>query len=171
MEIFTESLEAKAVADPIIQAFHAHLVHARMAYLFTDRVMRKMGKTVLGKALKTGGILGHFSEADFVLIFSKPVWDGMADEKRRALVDHVLMHCAGTTDKVGGWTWTIHPHDLEEFNDIIRRHGLWRIDIEEFVRVADQHQGLLPFDRRIDVSDAVPATAPVSAAAGVAVGE
>ena len=31
---------------------------------------------------------------------------------------------------------SVKPHDLEEFSCIVRRHGLWREDIEDFVNAA-----------------------------------
>ena len=30
----------------------------------------------------------------------------------------------------------VKPHDLEEFSCIVRRHGLWRDDIQDFVEAA-----------------------------------
>lgn len=41
-------------------------------------------------------------------------------------------------DKDGNIRWRLVPHDLNEFTDIVRRHGLWNEDMKEMHKVMEQ---------------------------------
>jgi hypothetical protein len=47
-------------------------------------------------------------------------------------VDHELTHC--DVDEEG--KLSLRPHDLEEFNVIVRRYGLWRAEVQLFLEAA-----------------------------------
>jgi hypothetical protein len=59
-----------------------------------------------------------------------------------ALVDHELCHAWALADQdedndeADPVKLSLRPHDLEEFSCIVRRHGMWREDIEDFVESA-----------------------------------
>lgn len=47
-------------------------------------------------------------------------------------------------------SWSIREHDVEEFSDVIRRHGLWDTGIERFaeaVREADYQMNFEDYER------------------------
>ena len=69
----------------------------------------------------------------FVIEISEEVWDRLRSGGRKALVDHELSHCEIEINKDCRVNLAIVGHDVSEFEAIVRRHGLWREDLEEFV--------------------------------------
>ncbi len=122
--------EIKPVLKKLLELleFH-HLNSFRIKFLFAKKEMKKAGKIVLGKASK-------FAEKDklihpyhFLIILSLDFWDE-SPESREALLYHELCHC-GVTDE---FEPKMIPHDLEEFEAVVRRYGFWREDIRRFNR-------------------------------------
>lgn len=139
--------EAEELAQPIIEQHHRHLVNARVLFVFTDEAMKSNGRRVLAKASKVTGFARFLSEAtdeepdfvgnrrpaDFRILISKPYWDEMGEDKRIALLDHELCHLVRRDDK-----WALREHTVEEFAEIVERHGLWKSDLEAFGRTVQQ---------------------------------
>jgi hypothetical protein len=103
---------------------------------------------VLGKARKIGGLNAWLSEKTdepyFVIEVAYDLWLGMTTAQKRALVDHELSHCRIKYSKTTGEpSLYIAPHDLEEFNAIVERHGLWRDDVQKFLDAAHGQMNLL----------------------------
>lgn len=102
------------------------------------------GRLTLGKCKKASELDRELAPYDFVILLNKDFWQNphVSDAQRDALLDHELMHAAVALDEKGdpkrdeaGRTiYRIRKHDLEEFADIVARHGLYKRDIEEFVR-------------------------------------
>lgn len=137
--------EVARIASELIAEHHKHLAPIRIEYVLGEKVPESGGKEIWGRARKITG-LGAFFSADeqpenwseepdpfFVIEIAKPIWDKLEEPGRRALVDHELMHCGVNADK---GTLQILPHYIEEFPQIIRRHGLWRGDVEVFARAS-----------------------------------
>lgn len=147
--------EVKKVAEPLIKNYHSHLNGAEIVYLFQNKrdratgaavIPKSKGRPVLGMAklvtglnafLVSGATRTDGDEIDpfFVLLITKPAWDRMKAKQREALVDHELCHM-GVDDETG--KPTLLPHDLEEFNAVVRRHGIWQEDVEAFFKAAKQ---------------------------------
>lgn len=138
MAKFERSQEVKAIAEELILNHHEHLSAARIAYLFADRGSKKLGKVLVGKAAKASDLIAHFGQVDFVIIINRETWDALTLRQRDALVDHELCHCRMTKTKTGETRWWIRSHDVEEFAEIIERHGLWFPDLEKFVKAGQQ---------------------------------
>ncbi len=152
MSAYRDALEVRRVAEEIIPKWHPHLEDVEIRYVFRDEHATAKGKAVMGKARLVGGLNAWLAAADPDLALSEPerfyvmeiaedVWQTLDGDARSALVDHELCHMVldEGTEKL-----TIVGHDVEEFADIIRRHGLWKPDVEAFVKAG--MQGRLPFD-------------------------
>ena len=135
--------EVKAVADKLIPKYHQHLIDndVRVDYVFIDKTPKSKGREIWGRCRKVSG-LGAFlandqqgSDPFFVIEISEDVWDVLPSDKREALVDHELCH-AYAVPAEEETKLSVEPHDLEEFVCIVRRHGLWRDDVEAFVNAA-----------------------------------
>lgn len=140
---------AQAIADRLIGEHHEHLLGVRIEYVFRNKATKKGGRVVLGKARKLSGLNAWLAtDADerfvvpdsfFVIELAEDEWALLSDAQRVALVDHELSHCLAEVDDDGDFTLGTRGHDLEEFTDIVRRHGLWKQDVSDFVKVgADQ---------------------------------
>jgi len=151
MPEYSMAQEAKSIGDDLIPKYHDHLRNVRIEYVFNDAVIKTKGKDVLGRAKKKSG-LDAFLAADttndpepfFVIEISKPAWDLLDAKQKKALVDHELCHCLWDVDK----GIFMRTHDVEEFSEIIKRHGLWQPDVELFATIAAKHvkQINLPMD-------------------------
>lgn len=136
--------ELDVLGKEIVQKHHEHLREAEIAYLLTFRPMTSAGKTLAGKARKASGLIGYYSQSDFLIIVSFEFWQAATPSQRRALLDHEICHCSVEYDKDGGRHWTLKGHDIEEFTAIVDRHGLWHDGLKQFGQ-AVARQLELPF--------------------------
>lgn len=140
------------IAATLIGQHHTHLADVRIDYVFRSETAKSNGKAIWGKARKITGLNAFLATPEderpvdddidefFVIEIAEPVWAILSENERKALVDHELCHC--TTEQKGGeLKLKLRPHDLEEFVQIVRRHGLWRDDVENF---ANAVQMVLP---------------------------
>ena len=149
---YREAPEVKKIADELIEKYHRHLIDfdVRVDYAFVDKTPKSNGKEVWGTCRKISGINAYLSGAEsdyFLITISEPVWEVLPHEKKVALVDHELCHAWAEPDQKDDAEEgeiaseepvkkSLNPHDLEEFCCIVRRHGLWREDVEAFVKSA-----------------------------------
>lgn len=145
--------EVEDIAVRLIAAHHTHLLdngHVRVEYLFRSETQETNGKTVWGKARKVSSLNAFLAipkdeassdiaeapevEPFFVIEIAADVWRTISSKQRIALVDHELSHCrVRLTD--GTVKLAVAPHDIEAFESDVRRHGLWRKDIEHFAKI------------------------------------
>lgn len=145
--VYSPAPEVALVAGRLIADHHLHLAGQPIVYVFREPAARSRGKIVLGKARRVTGLNAFLvalaasdgaieddgDEIDhtfFVMEIARPQWDDAPTEARAALVDHELCHF-GVDDETG--QLSIRSHDLEEFNDVVRRHGVWRDDVAAFL--------------------------------------
>jgi hypothetical protein len=164
---FSPAPDVQEIAERYIEECHRHLIQCgvKMVYLFRDDVPVRLGKRVMGEAKKVTGLNAFFAaqpaeidyESDttiemkeeepfFCLLISKPIWDVLTLPQREALVDHELSHCWAEENDEGEVKLMMLAHDLGEFNAVVRRHGLWQEDVEQFLKAASRFQGELRFD-------------------------
>lgn len=138
--------EAERIAQGVIERWHAHLTGVAIAYI-TKSGTDKDGAQALnnakvprgGKALKLGSAasvsekyqLIAIKDYEFIIELNGQYWDRLELEQQEALIDHELCHCRKDADG-----FYIADHDLEEFRQIVRRHGFWKPDIQAFCEEA-----------------------------------
>lgn len=150
---FTLAPEVKKIADDLIQDYHQHLTNVRIEYLFLSEVPVNKGKEVWGRARKVTGLNAYLAsdkfedepQPFFVIEIAREVWNKLNDKARMALVDHELSHCEVDVDTGG---LMVVSHDVEEFSPVIVRHGLWRPDVESFVRAG---VGAMPQRQQVEL--------------------
>lgn len=60
-------------------------------------------------------------------------WYDLSDEQKAALIDHELCHMAVEFDEEKDEpTLYLREHDIEEFEEIVQRHGMWTSGLESF---------------------------------------
>lgn len=115
------------IAEQLIDQYHPWLRDARIGFVFRDKAQPSAGRLILAQAQKVTAKLQVYLEFDFLIWISKEDWEGkLTDTQREALIDHELCHCVKRLDND---TWAIRPHDVQEFWQIIERHGLWSSDL------------------------------------------
>lgn len=127
--------------------WHGELSEARIALAWRLALKPdKDGHLVLGKCVKISDLQKEMADWDFVIVLNKEVWNSIefTKEKRIALLDHELCHAAHAEDTTTGElkyderdrpVFRVRKHDLEEFNAVVKRHGLYKRDLEAFAQV------------------------------------
>ena len=133
---YHEATSVESIAQGLIGNYHQELANARMMYVFVDKASKKGGKELLGKAQKVAGVWEWAVEKDFIITVPYDRWNELTDNQKTALVDHLLERCTGEEDKNGEMKWTVREPDIQEFGNILQRHGAWHRDLEHFVLVA-----------------------------------
>lgn len=145
---FCSAPEVGKVAELLIPEFHPHLVdNIRIDYVFSDKTTKKGTKEVWGTMRKISALNAYLASDEnskehgvtdsfFVMVISEPVWNNLDDSQRKALVDHELCHAKVDIDDDGNYKLKIVPHDMEEFQEIVKRHGLWAEDVRAFAAAA-----------------------------------
>jgi hypothetical protein len=135
--------EAQALGEELIPKYHPHLQNCRVEYVFNEGAMKTKGKELLARAKKKSGLDAFLfapptedePKPFFVIEINKPAWDALNKKQKRALVDHELCHCLWDVEK----GLYMRTHDVEEFSEIIKRHGLWQPDVQLFAEIAVKH--------------------------------
>jgi hypothetical protein len=146
------------IMEELIGEYHPHLASAKIAMAWKfDMKADADGHVTLGMARKASDLDKELHSYDFVIILNSDMWNrqGFEEKHMRALVDHELCHCEVAKDKdgeektdaSGKYVWRIRKHDIEEFREIVARHGCWKADLEAFAQtVLNAKQGdTLPF--------------------------
>jgi putative metallopeptidase len=148
---YSPAPEVEDVARDLIHLYHTHLATVRIDYVFATEALKEKGKIVLGRAKKVSGLNAYIAAKDrgyessqpeefFVIEIHRGSWLQLSEKQRKALCDHELHHLDVDLDTN---KLSLKPHDLEEFNAIVRRYGLWQPDVEFFVRAArEKERGL-----------------------------
>lgn len=137
--------EAEGIAFSVIERWHPHLAGVAIAYVTksgsSDGAENpSTAKTKrIGKSLKLGSaqlvsekyqLLATYNY-EFIIELNGQYWDRLELPEQEALIDHELCHC-----RKDGDGFYIADHDLEEFRQIVRRHGFWKPDIQAFCEEA-----------------------------------
>lgn len=151
--------EVARIADELIPKHHDHLnrTDVEIKYFFREPAAKSRGRLVYGQASKVGGRsaflvkLEHAERLEidepidfFVIEMAHTLWCGLTEPQRRALVDHELSHCDVELDEAGERKLVMRGHDVEEFADVVKRHGLWRPNVVAFTEVAKAAQLAFP---------------------------
>lgn len=126
---FDRADSVEEIAQDLISKYHSHLVNAKIAYLFKNKSIKRGGKEVIATSEKCGPKVKALAEYDFIITVAYPTYNDLTDKQKIAVIDHELEHCFVDEGPDGSPKFKIVTHDVEEFNCIIRRHGLWKSDL------------------------------------------
>lgn len=163
--------EVGKIARQLLTKHHdTALFNIRIDYLFRSEAATSNGRDVWGKARKVTGLNAFLATADqaegpidddtpevepfFVIEIAYDIWVTLTAKQKVALVDHELSHLkVGVNDK-GEIVLSLQGHDVEEFADIVSRHGLWNKSVEHLAKICGDQLSLLEPEE--DDSDSVP---------------
>ena len=138
--------EPYRVLDEMIK-YHSDVEHARIALAWRKRLRPDVdGHLKLGMCVKISErekAVHPETRYDFVILLNREVWQdiGFTMAKKRALMDHELCHAAPVLNKKtlepvyddnGRAVYRSRKHDIEEFREIVERHGCYKADLEKF---------------------------------------
>lgn len=142
--MYSPAPEVAAIAVGLIASHHTQLADAPIVYVFRAKATQSKGHLVLGRARRVSGLnaflvalaAGDVSEDEpeeghdfFVMEIAQDMWATASEQQKAALIDHELSHFGVDPEK---GTFVIRGHDIEEFADVVARHGLWQPDLEVF---------------------------------------
>jgi len=133
---FQRAAEPEAIGQKLIEMFHEHLLGVRVDFVFNSEEMKAPGREILARARVISGLNAWLAgecvagepEPFFLIEFSFPAWQELGIEARIGLVDHELAHC----DFNALGQITLKAHDIEEFSNIVKRHGAYLPDVAHF---------------------------------------
>lgn len=129
MAIYSEvTPDVLGLAAEVVSHYHPALQDAKMGFIFQDEASIRFGKQVLGTAQKISDKQRAAGlDMDYLITIALDVWKSLSLTQKKALIDHELCHC----DYAYGEA-KMRGHDIEEFNCIVERYGLWKPDLKEF---------------------------------------
>ena len=152
--------EALKIGGVLVAEHHQELLDAEILYVFTNQRRKRCDRIRLGSAAKLNALQRFLASGletvesghDFLIVIDVGEWVELNQAQRHALVDHELSHCAlFVADSEGGrktWRlydprldslgdpnlerrWGLRGHDVEEFAEVLKRHGWWKPDARE----------------------------------------
>ncbi len=139
--IHDTSSEPWQILRKIREASHPHLAEATFVLAWRKALKcDKDGILMLGKAKKMGDLDREVADYDLLILLNKEHWLIFDREQREALIDHELCHFQVCTNKDGSVKcdekdricYRIRKHDVEEFHEVVERHGVYKRDLEIF---------------------------------------
>ena len=127
--------EAYRIMEELIENHHSHLKDAKIviAWRFGWRPDAD-GRLCLGSAKKGSDLDRSMHGYDFVVLLNHEAWNkgGLDDKGHQAVLDHQLCHCQVAVDtngepkadEKGRTCYRLRKHDIEEYLDVVNRHGL-----------------------------------------------
>lgn len=96
---------------------------ATIIYLSSEHKKITSGKKILGQCEKVADKYKWGIPCDFTITVFEPNVEGMTEEQLRMLIFHELLHVGIEYNADGTETYSVKPHDLEDFKLIIDRFG------------------------------------------------
>jgi hypothetical protein len=132
-----------AMLDDLVEEHHDEITNARIALAWALSWKPDVdGHVKLGQMKKASDLDRELHPFDFVCLLNAEWWqDGrVVDAQRRALLDHELCHATVKLDEDGEpardskdrVVYRLRKHDIEEFSEIVARHGCYKRDLETF---------------------------------------
>jgi len=120
MKELYESDELKEIGEKIIAKENLDFGNTRIGYVMVEPYI---SKTVCGKCIRSNNELKLFSNKDYIIEISFDIWNKLEPEQQELLMLHELMHILVVQDKEGNNLYKIRPHDIEDFEKIIKKYG------------------------------------------------
>ena len=143
VELIPENKSIYKIMNKVRKKYHRGLKRAKIALVWKIKSKPdKDGHLELGKCHKASDLQKELSVYDFVISLNKEAWneEKFTKKMKYALIDHELCHAAPSMNKSGHqkkdvrgrYCFRMRDHDIEEFREIVERHGVWKRDLELF---------------------------------------
>jgi len=121
--MFEKSESLEALAKEVI-AENADLKHLdnptlRIVYMYCDKDKTSNGKKVYADTTKLNDKTKAVAGCDFIITFYKQICSTLDKAKMKILMRHELKHVGFKDGK-----FSIVPHDVEDFKEILEQHGM-----------------------------------------------
>lgn len=96
---------------------------ATIVYLSSEHKKKSGNKIIFGQCEKVADKYKWGIPADFTITVFEPNVEGFSEEQLKILLFHELLHVGIKFNADGSETYSIRPHDLEDFKLIIDKFG------------------------------------------------
>lgn len=96
---------------------------ATIVYLSSEHKKKSGNKIIFGQCEKVADKYKWGIPADFTITVFEPNVEGFSEEQLKILLFHELLHVGIEYNADGSETYSVKPHDLEDFKLIIDRFG------------------------------------------------
>jgi len=131
--------------ERLIAEHHEHLKDAKIAIAWRCGWNADPdGRIKLGQCKKGSDLDREMNGYDFVILLNEDRWPALKAPQQEAVLDHELCHAAVSMDtngkpkfdQRGRKCYRIRKHDIEEFSEVVKRHGCYKGDVERFADIA-----------------------------------
>lgn len=143
MPLYSKNDDLTQLGERVRMKFHEkRLKGLSIAYLFRDKAAVSRGKVIAGMAMRVDDRNRALHGHDAMVEIAKDFYDSVTPAHREALMDHELAHIEIELDAehepkidadTGRLKVRMRTHDLEEFNEVVERHGAYRERIAAFL--------------------------------------
>lgn len=143
--------------DAIVREWHPWLSDANIVLAWNASWKADVdGNLVLGKLKKASDLErelfqtikedGEATLLDAVIMLNEEAWQSLNDVQRTAVLDHCLSQLAVATDEnddpkhdeCGRLVYRTRKPDVQEFSDVVQRHGPYLTQIANLVKAANE---------------------------------
>lgn len=121
------SPEWAAIANEVIEKEKSlvNIRNSQVTFSFLTSEQKKMakGKKVCAECEKVPDKYKWSIPADFTITVFLPNVEGFSEEQKRILMFHELLHVGIVFNADGSESYSVVPHDYEDFKEIIDRYG------------------------------------------------
>lgn len=149
MPRYIEDRELLDLGKSLIDKHYPNLKILNIAYVFREEASVSNGKVIAGQCTKVDPRNWTLHKKDVIIEIAKDVWAEALPTFQEALMDHELSHVGidmneDGTPKMDELTnrvmVRIKPHDIEEFDAVLERHGPYHKDLRQFLDAFVKHK-------------------------------
>jgi hypothetical protein len=129
-----------------VNRHHRELIGANIALAWCTSWRADLdGRQTLGQCKRASDLDRECAPYDFVILLNKDFVTNPAvsEKQREALLDHELCHATvkldpethePMVDERNRTVYRVRKHDIEEFGEVVERHGCYKRDLEKFAQ-------------------------------------
>ncbi len=145
---YAVSKELENLGNEIIAKDRPELAVMKIQYMFRPTASVSNGRIVAGRCIKVDDRNWTIHGFDFLVEIAGDVWQEAAGEFRTAIMDHELGHIGIRKDENGDEVRDeetqrisayIKLHDIEEFDEVLARHGAYHPALRQFLKKFQEH--------------------------------
>ncbi len=165
MARFYRDAELTSLGQSVIETDYSHLKPLSIEFLFREEGDLENGKIVPGSTIKPGGREYTLHRHDFVISIAADVWGDpiFTADFQYALLDHYLAYCGvtfakgvngeetdeiATDPKTGRFLTHKRIPDVQEFEEVLVRHGAYNGSLRSFLKSFAERRELLKKQER-----------------------
>lgn len=108
---------------PNLENLKAYKDHVRIGYQWSNKEKKHKGNITYGDCTLVSEKLKEFIDYDFIITFYVNAHN-ISPKAQEMLMYHELRHIGIDKKDIGDFKFYLEPHTLEDFKDIVEKHGM-----------------------------------------------